>query len=154
MSKSMRSINGSGTDLLNDFLNNHRLMTLGTSDGLNIWNSSVNFLSDKWLNIYFVSGLSSDCADNVIEHPLVALDIMDGEDIFFERTEIQARGICEAMSEEKWPKILKLWNEKYKERELSIEDLKKHHLCLFKIVLIKLRYYDANMMEKVVEFDF
>ena len=150
----MRSMNGSNTDLLHDFMNSHCLMALSTSDGLNIWNSSVNYLSDKWLNLYFVCDMCNECTDNVIEHPLVALDIIDGEDIISERMEIQARGICEIIGEEKWPRVLKLWNDKYKDKELSIEDLKRRHLCLYKIVLIKLRYYDSNLINKVVEFEF
>ena len=150
----MKSTVGENIRFLHDFLKSHYMMTLGTSNGMNIWNTCVFFLSDKWLNLYFMSDLCTESAENAINHPQVALTVIDGMNNLPERPEIQASGICEMINEEKWPRVIELWNKKYKNEELSLEDLKKRHLCLFKIVLTRLKYYDANLAEKVLEFNF
>ena len=150
----MKIVNGERFSFITEYLYVHNIMSLASSNGLNICNSNVHFISDKWLNLYFMSDLCAEYADNVLGHPQVALTFSDDNDHFAKSRSIQAKGICEIMSENRWPRILKLWNEKYKEEQMSLEDLKKRHLCLFKIVLTRLRYYDMNLTEKVLEIDF
>ena len=150
----MKIVDGERFSFITEYLYGQKVMSLASSNGLNLCNTNIYYISDKWLNLYFISDLFAEYADNVLSHPQVASVFTDDNDQFMKRRGIQARGICELLSENRWPRILKLWNDKYKEEQMSLEDLKKRHLCLFKIVLTRLKYYDMNLTEKVLEIDF
>lgn len=137
-----------------DYLKDQILMSLGTTDGANLWSASVYFLADKDLNIYFMSGEHTVHVKNITEDSKVSLTIADshqkpsGEKIGF-----QARGICEKVNDESWPKVLEKWNLKFSDRPASPEDMKERGSSFFKIKLSKIKFFNTNLTEKVLEFE-
>lgn len=141
--------------LLYEFLKSQRLMSLATTDGFNLWSSCIKFVSDRNLNIYFVSGNYTKHVRNIMQNSKVSMSVVDiqktfnGEKLFF-----QARGFCGKLGKLNSEKILDRWNKKFTDKTMSVEDLGKNDSSIFKAVLTKVKYVDTSLAEKVIEFDF
>ncbi len=129
-------------------------MSLATTDGFNLWSTGVNFVSDEYLNIYFISGKQTTHVKNIIDNHIVSLTIFDShQNSLEERVGLQARGFCGKVGILKTESILLRWNAKFSERTLSIEDLEKNDVSIYKIILTRIKFLNTGSVEKVIELD-
>lgn len=102
-----------------------------------------------------MSNVNTLHAENVLENHKVSLAIADpNRNSSGEKFGIQGRGICEKVGEKKCLHLLKMWNIKFQGCILTSEDMKRRNSSFFKIIPIKLKYFNSNFTEKVLEFDF
>lgn len=130
-------------------------MSLGTTDGFNLWSACVNYISDENLNIYFISGNYTNHAINIVQNNKISMSVAGSKQINEgDKLVFQARGFCGKLDESRTTIILDKWNAKFKSKTMNIEDMKRTDSSMFKIVLTKAKYINTNLEDKVLEFDF
>lgn len=139
--------------LLHNFLNSQTLMSLATTDGFNLWSNCVDFLSDKNLNIYFISGNYTNHVGNIMKNHKISLGVLGYQHGNGDKHIFQASGFCGRLNGAGKASVLEKWNEKFADRIVTAEELERNDLSLFRIVLTKVKYTDSNLTEKVLDFD-
>lgn len=79
-----------------DFLSQHKLAVLSTSDGRNdVWGAAIYYAIDESLTFYFFTKMGSKKYQHILKNPYVAVTVADDE----AQTTVQASGKIEEVPE-------------------------------------------------------
>lgn len=131
-----------------DFMKNTQILSLATTDGVDVSVCNLHYSSDEDLNLYFVSNPEKTHCKNIEKHPEVSVCIYDPATVSDTVvTGIQLKGSCMPFTDQSGREHIKAFYEKFPEKyNGEIKELIENYdfRSVYKIVPTWIRVIDGR----------